>query len=198
MEMPELSSNEATKAPEEQTLAQAATEQESHAAETDIDPEAQAEAEMTEAIEEQQADEAPATKASLLERAKALLEKDPDEVYRDEITRLRQQFGAIRKIEIEADRAKWAEEGNAPEDFVVAADTEEAAFNETITAIRDKKNARAAEVEEARRKNLEQKNSIIEQIIALAEDTDNVNRTFQQYIDLQAAFTALGEVPPTD
>ena len=141
MEMPELSSNEATKAPEEQTLAQAATEQESHAAETDIDPEAQAEAEMTEAIEEQQADEAPATKASLLERAKALLEKDPDEVYRDEITRLRQQFGAIRKIEIEADRAKWAEEGNAPEDFVVAADPEEAAFNETITAIRDKKNA---------------------------------------------------------
>ncbi len=198
MEMPELSSNEATKAPEEQTLAQAATEQESHAAETDIDPEAQAEAEMTEAIEEQQADEAPATKASLLERAKALLEKDPDELYRDEITRLRQQFGAIRKIEIEADRAKWAEEGNAPEDFVVAADPEEAAFNETITAIRDKKNARAAEVEEARRKNLEQKNSIIEQIIALAEDTDNVNRTFQQYIDLQAAFNALGEVPPTE
>ena len=115
MEMPELSSNEATKAPEEQTLAQAATEQESHAAETDIDPEAQAEAEMTEAIEEQQADEAPATKASLLERAKALLGKRPQtEVYRDEITRLRQQFGAIRKIEIEADRAKWAEEGNAP------------------------------------------------------------------------------------
>ena len=53
-------------------------------------------------------------------------------------------------------------------------------------------------MEEARRKNLEQKNSIIEQIIALAEDTDNVNRTFQQYIDLQAAFNALGEVPPTE
>ena len=198
MEMPELSSNEAAKAPEEQTLDQAATEQESQAAETDNDPEAQAEDEITEALEEQHPDEAPATKASLLERAKALLEKDPDEVYRDEITRLRQQFGAIRKIEIEADRAKWAEDGNAPEDFTVAPDNDETAFNETITAIRDKKNQRAAEVEEARRKNLEQKNSIIEQIIALAEDTDNVNRTFQQYIDLQAAFNALGEVPPTE
>jgi len=198
MEMPELSNNEAKQAPGEQTLDQAATQPESQAAETQSDPEATAEMTVAEEKQQEAAAEEPVTKQSLMEHAKALLEKDPDEVFRDEITRLRQQFGALRKIEIESARTEWAEAGNAPEDFVLADDTEEAAFNEVIAAIRDKKNARAAEVEEARRKNLEEKNSIIAQIIALAEDTDNVNRTFQQYIDLQAQFNSLGEVPPTE
>ena len=42
------------------------------------------------------------------------------------------------------------------------------------------------------------RNEIIGEIETLAQDTDNVNRSFPRYRELQDEFNALGEVPPTD
>ena len=209
MEMRDPSSAEHTQSPEEQTLNQAAPAQEADAATENTfesfagdDPEHAAEDLAASAIEAEEqtaeaAHEAP-TKESLIEAAKADLEKDPDLVQREHITRMRQQFNAIRKVEIENARTLWAEQGNDPAAFVLADDPMEMEFNGLIAGIRDRKNARAAEIEEQRRKNLEEKSAIIAQINALAEDTDNVNRTFPLYRELQDRFNAIGEVPPTD
>jgi len=209
MEMRDPSSAEHNQSPEEQTLNQAAPALETDAATENAfesfagnDPEQAVEDMASSAVEAQEqtveaAHEA-LSKESLIEAAKADLEKDPDMVQREHITRMRQQFNAIRKVEIENARTLWAEEGNDPAAFVLVEDPLETEFNNIIASIRDRKNARAAEIEEQRRKNLEEKTSIIAQINALAEDTDNVNRTFPLYRELQEKFNAIGEVPPSD
>lgn len=213
MEKRDLSDAQGAVAPEEQTLPQDAspeTTQASAAAPSEIEteaqenPEAAAEQEMTQA--EDEATEQPSetvvveapTKASLLAAAVAMLDLDGAQIQREQITRIRQQYANIRRAEVEKEREAWIEAGNEAEAFVAADDPAEQEFNTVVSAVRDKKNAWGAEQEESRQKNLAEKNSIIEQINALAEDTDNVNKTFPLYRDLQDRFNAIGEVPATD
>lgn len=200
MEMREPSCPQPEMATEEQTLTQP-----DRAADTDADtivssadPEAEAETEMSAAIEEEQVNTIPLTKAAFIDQAKALLEKDPADIQREAITRIRQHYNNLCKNEVESARTLWGEEGNAPEDFSVAEDAEDAVFAQIINEIKEKKNAWAEQKEKERQENLTAKNEIIEQINALAEDTDNVNRTFPLYRELQDKFNALGEVPPTE
>ncbi len=212
MEMCDPTSEQVQKTEQEQTLnpeaeAPKAESQANDASEVKPadNPLSVVEDEMTQAIEDQQATEAEAeaptealTKEALFERANALLEKDAADIQRDQITRLRLHFAALRKIEVDQARTAFAEAGNDPEAFVAPADPLEEQFNEVINQIRDKKNAWAAQQEEMRQANLKEKNEIIDRINALAADTDNVNRTFPEYRELQDKFNALGEVPPTE
>ena len=162
-----------------------------------LDPEAAAEDEMTEAIEEEQAAEealAPLTREALVEAAKAVLEKDAADITTDDIRHLRQQFNAFRTKE-QAAEATEAAEGEAPE---APAEPEDDEFKTLLTQIREKRAEYTAKVEAERAENLKRKEEIIAEIIALAEDTDNVNRTFPRYRELQDEFNALGEVPATE
>ncbi len=163
------------------------------ATETTPDAEADVEVEliMSEAEEEdsERTERREHTVESLLAEAMALLEKDPADVSSDEIRRLRQHYSMLHK-------SSPAEDGEATD-----AAPEQPAATELLSAIeslRAKKAAWTAEVEAARAANLERKNAIIAEIMALAEDTDNVNRTFPRYRELQDEFNAAGEVDPTE
>jgi len=211
MEMRDLSSIEgATPKAEEQTLNQQVPQAKAETAQSTTNepqstnsdaPLMEAEEEMALAAEESDA-AAEATEAvtaeQLIAAATDILAKDGAEIQRDRISRLRQQFASLRKIEIDDARTAWVEAGNAPEDFVVPESEQEKIFNGLVAQIREKKNAWAEEQEQVRRDNLKAKADIVDQINALAEDTDNVNRTFPLYLDLQERFNSIGEVPPTE
>ena len=68
-------------------------------------------------------------------------------------------------------------------------------FKTLLADFREKRNAFLEEKEEARRKNLEEKNRIIEELKTLAEDIDNINVHFPKFQQLQQDFKAVGEVP---
>lgn len=156
-------------------------------------PEAEAEAEsiMTQGEEDFEAKEfnREITAESLLADALALMEKDAADISNDEIRRLRQHFSMLHKSVDSA--AEAAEAPAAPSET-------ETRFEQTIEALRARKAQYIAEQEALRAANLERKNAIIEQINALAEDTDNVNRTFPRYRELQDEFNAVGDVDPTE
>lgn len=161
-------------------------------------PDAEAEAEdlMTEGVESEEAreEERQMTAESLLADAIALAQKDASEISADEIRRLRQHFNMLHKSD-----DKTA--GDAPEAAPEAApdpDSVEARFEAAIDALKARKAEYTAAVEAERAANLEKKNSIIEQIKALAQDTDNVNRTFPRYRELQDEFNAAGDVDPSE
>ena len=159
------------------------------------DPEALAEDEMTSAIEEEQEEEAveaPLTREALLDAAKAILDKEAAEITTDDIRRLRQQFNAFRTKEQEAAAA------DQPDGEAADEKPEDDDFKAILTQIREKRAEYTAQVEAARAENLKRKEEIIAEILALAEDTDNVNRTFPRYRELQDEFNALGEVPATE
>lgn len=150
-----------------------------------------AEAELEDRENTEEAEEA-LTPEALVEAAKALLDKEPAELSNDEIRRLRQQFSMLHKASVSAEEPAEGEEPQAKE-IPFAAE-----FEAAIEALKARKAAYQAELEALRAANLERKNAIIAEILALADDTDNVNRTFPRYRELQDEFNAVGEVDPTE
>ena len=138
------------------------------------------------------------SKESLLESLLALAEKPANEVSRDEVGYIKQQFSAIRKVELEAEKAAFVEKGNEASAFAPITDEVEEKFKETLNIIKEKKAALLAEQEAERQKNFDRKSQIIVDIKALAADTDNVNKTYPQFKELQQEFKTVGEVPATE
>lgn len=209
MEMPEKSS--VNLAAEDQTLETARTQDavnlasESETIETVgddvVDPERAAEDEMTEALDEESNDETVSQPLSFESLGAVLAEleaKDPADISGDEIRRLRQQINLLHKSYIDGQRALWVEHGNDMATFVETETQEETEVKNRLNALRERKAARATELEAQRQANLERKNAIIAEIIALAGDTDNVNRTFPRYRELQDEFNQTGDVPAVD
>ena len=133
-----------------------------------LDPEAAAEDEMSEGLEEETCDNvsAPLTRDALLDAAKTVLAMEAADITNDCIRHLRHQYNAFRKATADNDGQPEAE---LPDD-------EE--FKALLTQIREKKAEYAARVEAEKAENLRRKEEIINEILSLAEDTDNVNRTF--------------------
>lgn len=180
---------------------QGATTTETQAAET--------QAVETQTVEPQSADLAPAeperprhtlpdTIEGVIDALQALADGAAAEISRDVVSRLRLHASTLRSRHEEELRAAWVAEGNAPEAFIAPEDDTESCITALIEAIRVKKNEYLAQQEAIRLANLERKNDIIEKINALADDTDNVGRNFPAYRELQDAFNAIGDVPPTD
>ena len=174
------------------------------AAPADPEAEVEAEEEMSQAIEEVAQEDKEGANVSDLDaegtvaRAAEILERPAAEIAREEVSRLRQHFAALRKAEVDAAREAFVAAGNAVEEFKEDASLLEEKFKEVLEAIKEKKARYLAELEEKRAANLKRKNEIIAEIETLAQDTDNVNRSFPRYRELQDEFNALGEVPPTD
>ncbi len=121
------------------------------------------------------------TDESLMAQAVALMAKDASEISADDIRRLRQHYSMLHK--------QQGAEGEA-----AGEPKPESEFMLMLERLKAKKAAWVAEQEAQKAANLERKNAIIDEIIALAEDTDNVNRTFPRYRELQDEFNAIGEV----
>lgn len=140
----------------------------------------------------------PDTVGGVIEALQALADGPAAEISRDVVSRLRLQASTLRNKHVEELRAAWTAEGNAPEDFTALEDDTESRVSALVEAVRVKKNEYLAQQEAVRLANLERKNDIIEKINALADDTDNVGRNFPTYRELQDAFNAIGDVPPTE
>lgn len=186
--LPENPTHEAEAAAAEAGMnTQAAAETSS---EIDAEPEVEVELLMAEAEEtEEPVARQEMTLESLLVTARDMLAKDASELSMDEIRRLRQHTAMLHKP-VEADPEAEGTQGTPTDPVVVE-------INNIVDELRSRKATWTAEQEAARAENLSIKNEIIEQIIALAEDTDNVNRTFPQYLELQSKFNATGDVDPT-
>lgn len=127
-----------------------------------------------------------------------LSQRDADEISRDEISRLKQLFHTLRKSEDEAAMQAWLAEGGDPFAYVPSEEAAQAdaIFQGLMEQIKEKKAARAAEVEALMQKNFDAKEALIAEIARLSADADNVNRHFPRFRDIQTEFKAIGEVDP--
>ncbi len=145
------------------------------------------------------------TLESVLAAATAMMAKDAADYTMDEVRRLRQQFSMLHGMAENSESSGNSEDsensGNSESELEITIEENDEPslqreFNAVIEELRARKTAWTAQQEAIRTRNLELKNEIIDKILALADDTDNVNRTFQQYRDLQDEFNAVGEVDP--
>ncbi|MEE0979003.1 MAG: DUF349 domain-containing protein, partial [Muribaculaceae bacterium] len=146
--------------------------------------------------EEVQASKPELTKSEVIEKLQTIAQCDAEAISRDEVSMLKQVFYSIRRHEIEAAKKQFVENGNQPEAFEAAADPDEEALKEALNIIKEKKAALAARLESEREENLSRKTALIEEIKQLGTDTDNVNRNFPRFREIQQEFKAAGEVPP--
>lgn len=137
------------------------------------------------------------SKEQIVELATELSAKPAIEISRDEITKIKQQFYSIRKAELEVEKAEFLEKGNEEAAFAPKTDELEEKFKGILNEIKEKKAALLAEQEATRQANYDRKSAIITEINEMAADTDNVNRLFPKFKELQQEFKSIGEVSPT-
>ncbi len=136
-----------------------------------------------------------ATKESILEELKTLAQKDAPDITPDEVSRLKQQFYALRNEEQRIEREAFIAAGNQPEAFSPGTDEAEETFKTLIATIKEKKAEQRAALEAQLQANYDRKKAIVEKLIEMSGDADNVNRVFPQVRELQTEFKEIGEVP---
>ena len=134
------------------------------------------------------------SKAELVAALEALVEKPVEEIKREE-NAIKMAFYQIRKEELDKEKEAFLAKGNEEAAFAPREDEDEAKLKELLNQIKEKRAAHNAAIEEARAKNPEAKQAIIDEIRAISGDADNVNKHYNKVQELRHQFQQIGEVP---
>ena len=135
------------------------------------------------------------SKAEMVEALREIVASGNMEAHK-EVSAIKQAYYTLHNREMQAELEAFVEAGNAPEAFSATPDPDEVEMKSLLAEFREKRNAFLEEKEEERRRNLEEKNRILGELKALAEDIDNINLHFPKFQQLQQDFKNVGEVPP--
>ena len=133
------------------------------------------------------------TKAEILEKLKAIAANVESET-KTEIDGLKQAFYKLHNAELEAARKQFLESG-AEGEFVPQPDPAEEEFKSTMSAIKEKRNELAAELEKQKEMNYQIKLSIIEELKDLVESPDDANKNYTEFKRLQQQWNEVTLVP---
>ncbi len=134
------------------------------------------------------------TKEEIIERLKQISENVND-VSRQEIEALKSRFYRILKNENDAALKKYVEEGGKQEDYNPIADPDEQVFKDLMTSIREKRAALHEEQERQKEDNYLKKVQIIEKIKAILKNPDEVNKSYNEFRQLQNDWNSIKEIP---
>lgn len=135
------------------------------------------------------------TRQEIVDQIKSLVQKPVDEV-KDEIDSLKQSYYKLRKAEIEAARKQFEENKDVEDEiFTPEADGLEEILKSLLNTFKEKKAAFAEEQERIKEVNLVRKKEILDEIKALTEDSDNINRRYNDFQQLQQSFKEITNIP---
>ena len=137
------------------------------------------------------------SKSELVEALEKLLDK-PIESVKEDVPQIKAAFFDIRKEEVAKEKAAFLAAGNEEAAFAVKDDAEENRVKEILQSLKEKRAAYNAEQDAIKAENLEKKRKIIDEITAISNDADNINKQFAHVQQLQQDFKAIGDVPATN
>jgi hypothetical protein len=135
------------------------------------------------------------SKAQLIKEFAFLLESRHVNAIRNEVENLKINFYKRHKMEMEKKRKKFYDEGGAVDAFQPEEDELELRFKELYKEYRRLKAVHNRELEDQRMDHLKQKQHILEELKDLVNRKEDVNKTFQEFRDLQRKWHAVGMVP---
>ena len=136
------------------------------------------------------------TRPQIVEQVEELVNSSVEEV-KDEIEHLKQIYYKLRKQEVEAEKAEY-EAGNQaePEEpFVPSPDVLEERLKSALQTFKEKKARFLAEQEERRNRNLERKQAVLNEMAEIVNDSDNINKRYNEFQQLQQAFKEITDIP---
>ncbi len=135
------------------------------------------------------------SKVDLIAMLAELLSARPVETIINDVENIKINYYKKHKAEIEKKRKAFVEQGGELEDFKVEDDPYESEIKEQLKRYRDLKSEFNKTQDDQKHHNLEEKYKIIEEIKELTNNKESINRTFQEFRELQKRWRSLGPVP---
>jgi hypothetical protein len=135
------------------------------------------------------------SKEELIVVLREKIENMPVESIINDVENIKINYYKKHKAEIERKRKAFVEQGGELEDFKVEDDPFENEIKELLRKFRDLKSEYNKTQEANKHVNLEEKYKIIEEIKELAKNKESINRTFQEFRELQKRWRSIGPVP---
>ena len=134
------------------------------------------------------------TKDEIIEKLKNLTAQT-EIPSRAEVESLKQAFYKLRSAAIEEQKAEFIEAGNDSEAFVPAPDPSEDVLKTFLSELKEKRASQAAAEENLKEENYNKKLQIIESIKNLTESSDDFNKLYKEFKDLQQGWNDITLVP---
>lgn len=134
------------------------------------------------------------TKDEIIEKLKNLTAQT-EIPSRAEVESLKQAFYKLRSAAIEEQKAEFIEAGNDAEAFVPAPDPSEDVLKTFLSELKEKRASQAAAEESLKEENYNKKLQIIESIKNLTESSDDFNKLYKEFKDLQQGWNDITLVP---
>jgi hypothetical protein len=134
----------------------------------------------------------------LVYQLRILIEKSDLQKTKDMIENIKVNFYKKHHATIELLKKEHLDAGHFIEDFVVEPNPLEEQFKLYYTIFKEKKAALNVNLEEEKQKNLALKYQIIEKIQKLAQGSESLNRTYQEFRELQRQWQEVGLVPQSE
>ena len=134
----------------------------------------------------------------LLVKLNQLINNHPVETIINAVEEIKSAFYKQYRNNYQEAREKFIEQGGAPENFKFADEHQEVTFKELYSQFRDKKSAYNQQLSAEREANQNKRLEIIEKIKNLINNEESINKTFQEFHDLQQQWRDCGQAAPND
>ncbi|MBL7969398.1 MAG: DUF349 domain-containing protein [Prolixibacteraceae bacterium] len=141
------------------------------------------------------ADYASLSEVELINSFRELLQNDDFESIKDDVDAIKINFFRRYRANIEAQKAAFAEAGGNLEEFKAEPDPYELDLRNLLKQYQDIKNEHNKKIDEVKEINLQKKYEIIEEIKALINNKESINKTFHDFRELQNRWREIGLVP---
>lgn len=134
------------------------------------------------------------TKDEIIEKLKNLTAQT-EIPSRAEVESLKQAFYKLRSAAIEEQKAEFVEAGNDAEAFIPVPDPSEDVLKTFLSELKEKRASQAAAEESLKEENYNKKLQIIESIKNLTESSEDFNKLYKEFKDLQQGWNDITLVP---
>jgi len=135
------------------------------------------------------------TREDMVNRLEVLLENQDIQRIRSDVDHIKVNFYKKNKAEIELKRKKFIEDGGNIEDFQAQPDALEEKIKDLLKKYRDRKTELNKSLDLEKKDNLQRKYDVIDQIKELINRKESINKTFNEFRDLQREWRLIGLVP---
>lgn len=135
------------------------------------------------------------TEVELINALRDLLADTTDEDIKDEVDRIKINFYKKHRANIEKEKEAFLADGGKEEDYEPGNAPYEDDLKNMLREYRHKRGERSKHMEEEKEQNLAIKYEIIEEIKSLVNRKESINKTFQDFRDLQQKWRDTGLVP---
>ncbi|RLD70700.1 MAG: hypothetical protein DRJ10_20115, partial [Bacteroidetes bacterium] len=138
------------------------------------------------------------SKDELIQNFSDLLEQPDIQKVKDRIELIKVNFYKKHHAEIELEKKKFLEADGKIEDFKPEEDKLEEKFKAFYSIYKERRSEYAAKIEDNKKSNLEKKYKIIDDIKELINGQESMNKTFNEFKDLQNQWHESGLVPQSE